>query len=218
MEKNQKQILAVLGLIVLLISLFLWREIKNYRSISTEVVSEPIVSENAVALPITVEDQVLGNPGAALTIVEYINLSDSKSKKLNATIMEFVNQNPLKARAIFKHATISGLFSKNDLPNRAAWCAGRQKKLWDYLQTLDIGKNSVSADALQASARATKLNYDMWHTCFESDKSLAAVSADTEEAKRLSMGKPPLIFVNYKKINTDLDLDLKEFLNSLIAE
>jgi protein-disulfide isomerase len=218
MEKNQKQILIVLGIIVLLVSLFLWREIKNYKSISTEIVSEPLVAETATVLPITADDQVLGNPGAALTIVEYINLSDSKSKRLNSDIMEFVNKNPLKARAIFKHATVAGFFDKKDLPNRAAWCAGKQKKLWEYIELLDINKNTIKTEALKTAAKNTKLNLEMWQACFDGEKSANAVASETEEARRLTMGKPPLIFVNYKKINTDLDFDLKEFLSSLIAE
>ena len=217
METNPKKLLSALALIIVFISFFLWREVRNYRSISTEMISEPLIADSATALPITSDDQILGNPGAPLTIVEYIDLNSPESKNLNYTITKFVNENPLKARVIFKHYTKSSIFSKNDLPNRAAWCAGRQKKLWEYVSLIDKEKKSIKPEALSAIAREAKLNFNMWKACFDSEQSTTAIAAETLEAKKLGLGDPPLIFVNNKKLNTDLEFNLSEFFISLIA-
>ena len=71
---------------------------------------------------------------------------------------------------------------------------------------------------MNAIAKEEKLNFNMWKACFDGEQSATAVTADTAEAKKLLLGEAPLIFVNNKKLNTDLDFDLKEFLVSLIGQ
>ncbi|MFA6105717.1 MAG: hypothetical protein WC725_03965 [Patescibacteria group bacterium] len=215
MFSNQKKLFTGLGIIILLISIFLAFEIKKTLSISTKTIAEPIVAETATPLKVSQENRVLG--AGELWIVTYLDFNDSKSRKLYQTLADFVNSNPTKAQLFLKHTPVAGLFGDNALPNKAAWCAHQQKKLPQFMNALLAG-NNIKESGLRAAAASAELNINMWWTCANGEKAKTAVNKDTEEAIQLKLGKPPLIFINNKKISTIQDFDLNELLNSLIAE
>ena len=216
MNKKNIKLFSVVLAVIAVISLFLWREIVNFRSITTKTASEPLLSDRAVPIEISPEDQILGNPGAPKTIVEFIDLNDLKSRQLHKTFSEFTKNNPQKIRLIFKHAPVAGFFGDNTLANRSAYCAGKFGKLWQFLDAL--GENKPKESVLRGAATTIGLPSNEWWQCVNGEKSLLAIQKDLTVAQSLQFGKPPLIFINNKKLSTDLDYDLGDLLKTLISE
>lgn len=218
MDKNQKKFFISLGLIILFILLFLVVEIRKFNKITTETTSEPIYADKATPLNIsTGENHVIGTGN--LWVVAYLDLNDSKSRKIYQTVVDFVRSsgNLTKAQFFLKHAPVAGILNDNTIPNKSAWCAKQQNKLTPYLDAL-VNLNGVKEKNLREAAKTAGLKIDQWWACTGGERAAAAVSKDTEEAKGLNMGKPPLLFINNKKINTNQDFDLLKLLNSLIVD
>ena len=216
MTKKNLKLFGVVSAVIILISLFLWREIVNFRAITTETAAEPLLSDRAIPISISTEDQILGNPGAPITIVEFLDLNDATSRKFHKTLADFTTKNPLKVRLIFKHAPVAGILNDNTQANRSAYCAGKYGKLWEFLEA--IGENKPKESVLRGAASTSGLPGTEWWQCVNGDKSLIAVQKDLAAAQSLQLGKPPLIFINNKKLSTDLDYDLEELLKTLISE
>jgi protein-disulfide isomerase len=220
MKKSTKQLYLIIGALIIIVSILLWKEIKNYQSIITRASNEPLIAETATPLKISPKYLVLGNPGANNSIVEYLDLNDEKSLKIHQTIAEFIlkDKNALKINLFFKHAPVPGLFGNNTLPNKAAYCAASQDKLIDFISAINKNKNNLKEAGLRSAAVAANLKINSWWECTNNGEALAAVQSDLEEARKLNLGEPPLIFLNNKKLNTNQDFNMTELLTALIAE
>lgn len=225
MALSNKKLYLALALLTIIIGLMLYREIRNYQSITTSASSEPLIADNSTPLPLGPTDKPLGYVAAPITIVEYLDLGSQHDRQIHNELSNFVRKNPDKIRLFFKHAPVTHLFSDGALAHKAVFCAGLQHKTpdgealkWDYLDIL-ISKNyNLRESGLDQAAADSGLNIQLWSNCLQSDNTAAAINKDFDEAIGLQLGAPPLIFINNKKLNTKLDINLTDLLSSLIAK
>lgn len=216
MTFTNRKLFAILLILTTIIGLLLWREIRNFESITTSASTEPLIADNSTPLDISSSDQSL-NPGGQLIVVEYQDLGNSKAKILHQELTSFAEKNP-GVRLVFKHAPIAHLFSDGVLAHKAAYCAGLQHKLWSFLDNLISRDYDLREPGVQKAAEETGLNLPLWSTCLASENTAAAIKKDYDEAKSLELGEPPLIFINNKKLNTKLDINISDLLSTLIAK
>lgn len=216
MTTHHKKLFIVLGIFIIVLGLFMARAIQQSLAITTQATDTPLFSPNPIAINIQPTDQVLGNPGAPLTIVEFTDLGNADARTLHEILSNFVNKHPRDARLVFKHAPVYHYFADTVLAHQAAYCAGKQNKLWRFLDALIIDKNSLRESGLRASATTTNLDINSWWTCTNSAETQQAVQKDLTEAQNLQAGKPPLIFINNKQLNILKGIDLQQLLTSLI--
>lgn len=227
MTKSNKQLYASLVVLTILMTALLVREINNYKRIATEQATEPLISDNTTPLPDGDPRLILGNKGAPLTIVEYMNLGNNRSKEVHQQLVSFVRKQPLKARLVLKNAPVSHFFSDPTLAHKAAYCAAKQNCsrskneapepcVWSFLDSI-IGNNySLRESGLRKAAAETSMKIDAWWICVNDPATEIAVQKDLSEAVSLQAGEPPLIYLNNRKLNVMHDLDLDNLLTSLI--
>lgn len=213
---------GLLIVLILILGYLLFREIKDVGKLTTRAVEEPLIAERAVSIPISPSDQILGSPGAPLTVVEYIDLKNDLDQRLHREISAFVNSHPQNIRLVFKHSPIPKFFLGDGvLAHQAVFCAGKQKKgtknmMWPFLHELVTNDNNLREKGLRKTAQAAGLDINNLWNCVESEEARQAVLSNRLEAEQLRVGEPPLIFLNNRKLNIQQDFDLTELLSSLI--
>jgi protein-disulfide isomerase len=215
MTIHHKKLFIFLGIFIIVLGAFLVRAFQSSLAITTQSTDTPLFSANPIAIAIQPTDQVLGNPGAPLTIIEFTDLGNADARALHETFSNFVKKHPRDARLIFKHAPVYHFFSDTVLAHQAAYCAGKQNKLWNFLDAL-INNNNLRESGLRASATTAGIDINNWWICTNSVETQQAVQKDLTEAQSLQAGKPPLIFINNKQLNILKGIDITQLLTSLI--
>ncbi|MEK7131723.1 MAG: thioredoxin domain-containing protein, partial [Patescibacteria group bacterium] len=132
MTTNKKFYILLLAMVALAGFLF-YRQIMRANQITVQRTDAPLISANAIFIPASESEQMLGNPGATTTIVEFVDLNCSRCLALHTTIKDFVIKHPQAIRLIWKDDVKPGFFSNYTLAHQAAFCAGEQNKFWDFL-------------------------------------------------------------------------------------
>lgn len=207
-----------LGVIVLILGAIFYNQFKKSAAITIRPEAEPIVSLSSVDLPDNLTDQMLGNPGAPTTIVEFADLGNSASNKLYADLSAFASANGKDVRFIWKDLPSAGFFEDSALGHEAAYCAGKQNKFWTFVDKVIGGQYSLKQEYLAEAAKATGLDAVAWDKCLADPDTAQKISSAVALAQSLGIQTAPALFINNKKINLTADVDVKQMLNSLIAK
>lgn len=217
MPSHTKKFILFLAIITAIAGLTLFKQIKKAGNITTKVVEKPLINPSLVNIPITANDQILGNPGANLTIVEYLDLSDEKSVNLHQQLANIIGKNPMAARLVWKDLPSGSLFGDNTLPHRAIWCAGDQKKFWPFVEQL-LSAQKIDADAINNALSKTQLNADLFNQCLNNAAGKQMMAAAVAAGKIIGVTKAPALFVNNQQINLDEDVDIAQMITTFIAQ
>lgn len=208
-----------LGLILItaILVVILVGQIRDARFISTKAQQIPLISSVAVNIPITGDDFILGNPGAPLTIVAFLDFTDTESLRDYRTISALVNKNPTKIRLFVKHHPERAFFSNPVLVHQAAICAGKQGRYWTYLDAIADSKRTLRQTQLTALAEKNQLVMSTWETCLSAEATANALQNDLQIASDLDLPSAPVIFINNKLLNPEETVDLTQLLTSFIT-
>lgn len=226
MKLTNRKLYGALTILTILIGILLWREIKNFQSITTSASEEPLIAENSTPIPLGPSEKPLGYVAAPITVVEYQDLGNSRGRQLHEDLSAFIRKHPADVRLFFKHAPVAHLiFPDGVLAHQGAYCAGLQHGIsdsepliWNFLDAL-ISKNyNLRESGLRQAAADAGLNMPLWSACLTADSTTLAIKKDYDEAQGLQLGAPPLIFINNKKLNTRMDVNISDLLSSLIAK
>lgn len=194
-------------------------QINRSKQITINQTPTALISENATFIPPSDSDLILGNPGAPITIVEFMDFNCKDCLSFHMTIKEAVVKYPQQMRLIWKDAPQPRLLFKDaSLTHQAGWCVAKQdqKKFWQFVDT--VGTGNISESTLKKIIQGMNLNMAAWETCLQSDQTKQAVAAGTELAKNLGIPSLPAIFINNKAINIEADINLREMLESFIKK
>lgn len=214
-----KKFLLILLAATVVTGLLLFQQIKKSADIVTQMKAAPIISANAIDLPIDKTDPILGNPGAPLTIVEFIDLGNSRARKIHTELADFVSAHPLDARLIWKDAPSHSIFSFDaTLAHQAAFCAGKQNKFWPFVAESIKNSGHLTEAGLKDTAAKLKLDVASWWDCANSTATTQKIKDAVDLLPSLSVNSAPAIFINNKKVNLDENIDLTQMLGMLIAK
>lgn len=189
------------------------------KKITVKQTTTPLLSEGYYDISIENDDQLLGNPGAPLTVVLFSDLSCPACKLKYFEISKFVNQHPQDVRLFIKEVPPKSLFYKtNDLSYRSAFCAGKQGKYWPYMDILNTQKNISSEADLTKIADGLKINIANWWQCTNSDEAKQKITRAINLAASLGVVQVPTIYINNKKLNLENDINITEMLTKFIAK
>lgn len=217
MTTNKKFYILLLAMVALAGFLF-YRQIMRANQITVQRTDAPLISANAIFIPASESEQMLGNPGATTTIVEFVDLNCSRCLALHTTIKDFVIKHPQAIRLIWKDDVKPGFFSNYTLAHQAAFCAGEQNKFWDFLDVAIANRNNLLEPGLKKIAQSLNLNLESWWQCANSSETKQAVANSAQLADQLGIKSLPAIFVNNKLINTDKDVNIEEMLGNFIGK
>ncbi len=215
---HKKFYLFLLAVITVFVLMFIY-EIKETKDIDITPSEKPLVNHNPTSIPLDASDPILGNPGAPLTIVEFVDFNCADCRAAHATIYDFAVKHPKDVRVFLKDAPASHLFSSIDgkAAHRAAFCAGKQKKYWEFVNLITQDTNNLRTAGLQKSAEALNLNLLAWKKCLESAEAKQKIEASVEVAEMIGVDKLPAVFANNKQIDLTAGADLKEILEKMIT-
>jgi protein-disulfide isomerase len=217
MSSAKKLFLALL-LLILGAAVLLGRQIQRSFAITTAPTNQPLVSLLTTDIPTDSTDPILGNPGAALSLVEFNDIGSTEGQRLHQILTDFVSAHPQEARLIWKDAPEQTIFLKDTVPaHRAAYCAHAQGKFWEYVGEISHNKKFASNTNLESAASDLKLNTLSWKNCFNNPTTEQKIQNSRILAKQLGITVTPVIFVNNKRLTLTKDIDLRQLLEAFIA-
>ena len=212
-----KKLSFALILITTILVVILIGQINDARIISTKVQQIPLISPVSVNIPITGDDFILGNPGAPLTVVAFLNFADRQSLRDYRTISALVNKNPKKMRLLVKHYPSRAFFSNPLLVHQAALCAGKQGRYWTFLNDVAESKHTLRQTQLTDLAENNQLSMTAWTACLSDEATNAAIQKDLQIVNELILPAAPVIFINNKLLNPEEAVDLTQLLTTFIT-
>jgi protein-disulfide isomerase len=147
----------------------------------------------------------IGNPDAAVTIVEYSDFACPFCKRFNEETKPLIQEQYVdagKVRFVYKDFVVVG----GDRAAEAAHCAAEQGAFWQYQdllfarQTEDRGR-WADVNVHRAYANELGLNADALAECFEERRYREKVLASTQEAQRNGGEGTPFFLVNEIRIS-----------------
>lgn len=195
---------------------FAWQFFKA-RQITVRPNTTPLISDGYYEIP-TNEDNILGNPGAPLTLILFSDFVCADCQQKYSLLTEFVKNHPQAARLFIKYSPEPSLFFKpNNLAYRGALCANQQNKFWDYNDMLIQIKNPNNQNELVRKIKDLKINIAIWQNCLNDQTTEQKTAAAVALSQTLGITKVPTIYVNNKRLNLDSDPNLTDLLSKLVA-
>jgi protein-disulfide isomerase len=140
--------------------------------------------------PIDATDHVLGNPNAAVKVIEYADLECPYCKQFETTmhqVMSFYGQSG-KVAWVYRAFPLGQIHSKAPKEAEAAECAADQGgntaffAYIDKLYEITPGENNLDLTQLPVIAKDVGLNVDTFNSCLSSGKYAARVQASYADA------------------------------------
>ena len=221
MIASKKKLYFILALMVFFLTVLVVKQISTAYKISVSPSDKNLIDTNMTDIPTDQNDPLFGNPGAAITIVEFVDLNSKDSREAHRQIKNFVANYPTIVRLIWKDLPVPNMFNtKAPLPHQAAWCVYKQdkNKFWTFTDALFDKKSIGDTETLKNLATEFKLNILSWEQCLNSTETKVKVETSLSLAKSLGIFSAPAIFINNKKINYLNEINLEDFLKEIIKE
>jgi len=141
---------------------------------------------------------VKGAEKAAVTIVEFSDFACPFCAEVQETLRQVMERYGSDVRLVFKHLPSDG--HRNSLmAARAAYCAGEQRRFWQFHDALFASRN-LSRELLNATAVRLGLGREKFDECLAAERSWTAVLKDIEMARRYRIDGTPSFLINGKLV------------------
>jgi protein-disulfide isomerase len=156
--------------------------------------------------PVDATDHILGNPNAAVRVIEYADLECPYCKQFQTTmhqVMTYYGQSGQVAW-VYRAFPLAQIHSKAPKEAEAAECAADQGgntaffSYIDQLYSVTPGENNLDLAQLPVIAKDVGLNVDMFNTCLNSGKYAAKVQQSYNEAIAAGGNGTPYILITVK--------------------
>lgn len=158
---------------------------------------------------ITLDDHILGDANASLTIIEFSDTECPFCKRFHATMQQVVKEYPGKVRWVYRHFPLTQLHSKAAKEAEATECAyelGGNDAFWAYLDRIfeiTPSNNNLDPAQLPQIAEFLRLDVKKFNECLESGKYAKKVDADLQDAVGAGGDGTPYTVVIDKKGNKE---------------
>ncbi|MBP6859620.1 MAG: DsbA family protein [Candidatus Magasanikbacteria bacterium] len=216
-----KKLYLILIIMVALAGILFFTQIRKATKITIKKSTTSLISPNATFIPLSTSELIFGNPGAPITIIEFVDFSCNECLTLHETIKSVVNAHPQDLRLIWKDAPQPKILSKNlTLAHQAGWCIAEQdeKKFWQFIDTASQNNKDLAESGLKRIAQNLNLNIEKWWECTNSEMAKQKITESLQLANSLGAKSLPAIFINNKLINTSADINIQEMLESFITK
>lgn len=162
-------------------------------------------SNERISIKIDSSDPILGDPKAAVTIVEFYDFQCGYCKLFAQQSLPRIINNYIKtgkAKIVFKDFILKGEDSKSAAV--AANCAFEQNKFIDYhdeLFALSDFNEPLSKENILAIAQKLNINIFKFNNCLANTSNRESVDQDTKEGKLAGATGTPTIFINGIKVS-----------------
>lgn len=216
-----KKIYILLIVMVALAGLLFALQVHRSQQITVTRNPVALISEKSTQIPTSDTDPILGNPGAPITMVEFMDFNCKECLNFYNTTKEFILAHPQEVRLIWKDAPQPKIFSKDTaLVHRAGWCAFQQdeKKFWQFVDIATQNTNNLNESGLKNIAQGLNLDVEKFWQCANSDLAKQKIEESTQLMTSLGLKSLPIIFANNKLINTHEDINLQQMMEQFIKK
>lgn len=216
MTQIKKFYLILISSIIILVLIFAWQT-KKTTNIDITQNTTPLISNEIYNITLAEDEIPRGNPGAAITVIEYMDLTCEDCASKYQEINKIVDENPTKVRLFLRAANTSGLFSHDSkYVHIAAYCANQQNRYWQFLDVLMTKEKRWSENTIVTAAQEAQLNMVNWNNCRENDVSAETALLALQSAQDMGVTKSPTIFINNKKIDPETKINIPKIIKELI--
>lgn len=158
--------------------------------------------------------KALGNPGAPLTLVVYLDLADPYSVRhlqvvLPALVRRFVRSDTVFYRV--RHRPMDTLHPRAVAAANAAECAADQGTFWRFVVLAAADRDRLTEKRLiRIARRAGVRDLDVFHRCVRDRDKLARVKREGETARRLGVHSPPTVRIGDRLMPGPISVDQLE--------
>jgi len=150
------------------------------------------------------DDPFIGNPNAPVTMIMFSQYGCQFSRSFWQNTFPLLKQNYIdtgKVKFVYRDLPPADP-PQLTLPSIAAECADEQGAFWQYNQKL-ISTVNIDKESLKTYAAELGLNIAQFNQCLDSQKSLAEVSKDVQDALSYGVTGTPTFFINGQKVEGD---------------
>jgi protein-disulfide isomerase len=141
-----------------------------------------------------------GDPGAAVTVVEFSDFECPYCGKAQAALRKALAAFPGKVRLAFLHFPLERIHPNAMLASMAAVAAGYQGKFWEMHDLLFENQRSLSREAILGYAKRIGLDGERFARDLAHPRTRARVEADVALGKKLGIRGTPSTFVDGRRL------------------
>lgn len=140
----------------------------------------------------------IGNPGAPITIIAFIDFECPYCRRAYATFERIRERYAPVAHIVFKHYPLESIHPNARTAAIAAQCAATQGKFWEYYQAVFEG---VSLTDARLRTYATNIGLDtmQFDTCTASTETTRLITNDMTDGVEIGVRGTPTYIVNGTK-------------------
>jgi len=140
-------------------------------------------------------NEVRGNPGAPITIIQYLDFESPHSKRAQPVLLQILEDYEPLVRLIVKDLPLSYHRHAREAA-LAAECAKDQGSYWRYHDLLFQNQDNLDTSSLVDLASTLGLDMTKFETCLANERGTAAVNQDIKAANKLGLHSVPVLFIN----------------------
>lgn len=210
-----------LGLTIILIGLFLitLSVIRQSAKITVTPVTEPLIANMAIQLPVEETDPLYGNPGSAVTIDEFFSFNCEECATLHKKLISFVDSHQSKVRLRSTEILQTNWLGQQQdtLPIMALTCAANQGKYWLFLDK-ELNADKLNETSLKTMVKDLKLNETEFNGCLKDETVKTKIQNKQTVLQSANFTETPLVFINNRKVNLTDDINISNILESVVKE
>lgn len=144
---------------------------------------------------VTSEDQIRGNPDAAITIIEYSDFQCPYCSRFHPTMQQVMEEYTTQVRWVYRHFPLSSIHSEAIPAANAAECAAEQDKFWEYADALFENQSELGEELYARLANELGLNAGQWQECYASEKYADKITQQAEGGAEAGVTGTPGSFI-----------------------
>ncbi len=194
-------------------------------NLSSEQLSQSLNKPSEGSLPplsqvqvVSSDDPSLGPVYAPVTIVEFGDFECPYCRQSYSIIKQLLNKYPDGLRFIYRDYPVSSIHAQALPAAQAANCAYRQNKFWQYHDKLFDWQNELGEDLYLNLAKELGLNVNDFKTCLNDPKITQEIEDDLSVGVSAGVQGTPAWFINNRKVEGALPLEVWEKLIALILK
>ncbi|MBI3999249.1 MAG: DsbA family protein [Candidatus Omnitrophica bacterium] len=137
----------------------------------------------------------LGNPHAAVTLVEFTDFECPFCALVQPTLNEILKRYPNDVRLVFKNFPLS-MHRNAKRAHLAALCAEEQGKFWEYRNYLFQNQKHLASEDLIRYADELGLSQKSFEACLSQEKYASKIQDDLKEALAIGVQGTPAFLIN----------------------
>jgi protein-disulfide isomerase len=150
---------------------------------------------------VAAEDAVLGNPKAAVTLIEFSDFQCPFCARVMPTLKKVHEVYGDRVRIVWKDFPLTAIHPQAFRAAEAGQCAREQGKFWEYHDRLFANQQALEPEFLKKYAADAGLDAAKFSACMDTAKYGDKVQEQMGIGTRLGVGSTPTVFVNGRLVS-----------------